>query len=94
MENLRYLMGAYFHEDWHCFQDSWQEVVDAFLTDDTNTVRSVPHEIDTLLAGSRTLAELEDEMDAMGCSYLPAEGYREWLGAVRDRILNVTPGSS
>lgn len=86
MDNLTYLMGAYFHEDWHRLQDSWQGVVDAFLTDDPLTVRAVPDEIDALLSDPRTSESLVDEMAAMGCSYDPAEGYRVWLHAVRDRI--------
>ena len=90
MDSLTYLMGAYFHEDWHHLQNSWQGVVDAFLTDDPNTVRTVPDEIDALLAGEQTAAELEDRLAAMGCSYDPAEGYRDWLEAVRDRIRNAT----
>lgn len=86
MDNLTYLMAAYFHEDWHHLQKSWQEVVDVFLTDAPATVRAVPDEIDALLASTLTSADLSARMAAMGCSYDPAEGYRNWLQSVRDHI--------
>ena len=88
MDNLTYLMKAYFHEDWPLHQSSWQDVVDAFLTDDPVTVRAVPDEIDALLSDPRTSNDLADEMAALGCSYDPADGYRAWLQSVRDRIRN------
>ena len=94
MDNLTYLVRAYFHEDWPLHAGSWEEVVDAFLTDDPATVRAVPDEIDALL--SSTSDDLGDDMAAMGCSYDPAEGYRLWLQAVRDRIVKAgqaTPSS-
>ena len=92
MDNLTYLVRVYFHEDWPLHHSSWQEVVDAFLTDDPVTVRAVPDEIDALL--SRTSDDLAQDMAALGCSYDPAEGYRAWLQAIRDRILSADQATS
>lgn len=92
MENLKYLIGAYFHEDWYHQHESWQDVVDDFLGDNPNRVRAVPDEIDALLISTSTTEELDRQLASLGCAYDPAEGYRAWLEAVRDRIAAAVSG--
>lgn len=86
MQNLTYLMAAYFHEDWNHTHTTWQAVVDDFLTDNPARVKQVPGEIDEFLSATLDDRELEGKLIAMGCAYDPPQGDRAWLEAVRDRI--------
>lgn len=86
MDNLKYMLSAYFHQDWNHTHDSWQAVVDEFVTDDLPTVAAVPDEIDQVLTEAVGDAEMELLLKSFGCVYDPAEGDRAWLAAVRDRI--------
>jgi len=86
VDNLTYLMAAYFHEDWSLHQETWQDVVDEFVHDDPIRVRAVPDEIDALLCASATIEDLDERLMELGCAYDPTEGSRAWLAAVRDRI--------
>jgi CdiI immunity protein len=86
MDNLKYLLSAYFHQDWNHAHDSWQAVVDEFVTDDLSTVKAVPDEIDRALTETVDDAELELLLRSLGCDYDPDEGDRAWLEAVADRI--------
>ena len=86
INNLSYMLSAYFHQDWNHTHDSWQAVVDEFLSDDGTTVAAVPDEIDQVLASVTDDEELGQLIVDLGCAYSPDEGDRAWLGAVRDRI--------
>ena len=86
MQNLTYLMAAYFHEDWNHTHTNWEAVVDDFLTDNPARVKAAPHEIDELLSRPLDDAALERELIAMGCAFDPAAGDRAWLAAVAERI--------
>jgi hypothetical protein len=86
MENLTYLMAAYFHEDWNHTHSSWEAVVDDFMTDNPARVEAVPGEIDELLAAEPDDAELTRDLIAMGCAYDPPDNDRAWLAAVGERI--------
>jgi hypothetical protein len=86
MDNLRYMLSAYFHQDWNHTHDSWQAVVDEFVTDDRTTVVEVPREIEKILAEVTDDLELGQLILSLGCDYSPIEGDRAWLTAVRDRI--------
>lgn len=86
MDNLRYLLSAYFHQDWNHTHGSWQEVIAEFVTDDGPTVEAVPGEIDRLLSRTPDDEALERAVRSLGCDYDPAEGDRAWLQAVRAHI--------
>lgn len=86
MENLQYLLSAYFHQDWNHTHDSWQRVIDEFLTDDSATVVRVPEEIDRLVEQTPDDGDLQEKLIELGCAYDPPEGDRTWLLEVRDRI--------
>lgn len=92
MDNLKYLLSAYFHQDWNHEHDSWQAVVDEFVADDAGTVSAIPGEIDQLLSGTHDDVELGKVLVTLGCAYDPEEGDRKWLGQVRDRIRELLGG--
>ena len=86
MDNLKYMLSAYFHQDWNHTHDSWQAVIDEFVTDDRTTVAEVPGEIEKVLAEVTDDGQLGQLILSLGCDYSPDEGDRAWLTAVRDRI--------
>ena len=87
MNALKYLLSAYFHQDWDHTHQTWEAVIDDFLGDDPKIVVRVPDEINRLLAEISGPAELEAALINLGLAYDPSEGDRVWLLAVRDRIL-------
>ena len=82
MENLNYLMSAYFHEDWDHTHETWEAVVDAFMSDNPSIVEAVPDEIDELLSATLDDAALERQLVALGCAYDSPLGDRAWLAQV------------
>jgi hypothetical protein len=86
MSPFEYLLAAYFHQDWNHTYDSWEGVVDDFMTDNPAKVEAVPREIDELLSAQSDEEGLTRELIAMGCAYDPPEGDRAWLAAMGQRI--------
>lgn len=85
MENLKYLIGAHFHQDWNHVYDSREDSVADFLRRSPSVSARVPAEIDQLLA-STTDEELERVLDDFGFDDEPVEGARAFLESVRDQI--------
>ena len=86
-ENLRHLLSAYLYQYWDETEyRSWQEAVDDFVRRSPERARPAADQIDALLATEGPEDELQREAEAMGLDYLPPEGHRAWLQAVRDRI--------
>ena len=85
MDSLTYLLAAYFHQDWCHTHQTWEAVIDEFLTDNPARVAMAPLEIEHLLLAIADDAELERVLISMGMAYDPDEGDRAWLEAVRDR---------
>ena len=95
MDDLKHLLGAYFYELWDEHEyDSWHAAVDDFIRRSPTRAGHVPSEIDELLATISSDDLLSRELSHMGCSYDPAEGYRAWLQAIRDRILSADQATS
>lgn len=86
MDDLRYVLSAYFHQDWNHTYDSWQAVVDDYVAVSGDAVIGIPGEIDRLLLQISDDSELAKVLMSLGCAYDPPEGDREWLAAMRDRI--------
>lgn len=86
MDNLEYLLSAYFHQDWNHTYDSWQAVVDDYVAVGRDATRAVPTEIDRLLLQTPDDSELANVLTSLGCAYDPPEGDRQWLAAVGERI--------
>lgn len=85
MDDLRFVLSAYFHQDWNHTYDSWQAVVDDYLAVSGESAQEIPSEIDRLLETPDD-AELGDILLSLGCAYDPPEGDRAWLTAVAERI--------
>ena len=86
MDNLRHLIGAYFHQDWNLVYASREAATaDALRRSPARTVGAA-EEIDRLLAEESDdhLARL---LDDFGFDDAPAEGVRAFLAAIRDQIL-------
>ncbi|WP_104105469.1 contact-dependent growth inhibition system immunity protein [Nocardioides sp. 616] len=91
MENLTYMLQAYFHQDWNNLHATWQEVIDDFVQDDPETVSRVPGEIFKLLGSTPDDSDLRQRLLDMGMDYYPEEGYRPWLASVGERIADRSP---
>ena len=89
-ENLKYLLAAYFHQDWNHTHSTWEEVVDEYVNLDPSSVQGVTSEIDVLLSSPLDDTELDQELMRMGCAFDPPGGDRAWLRALRDRIRRLT----
>lgn len=79
---LRELMNGYFHQDWDTYGSDDEQVVRVFVADDRQLAATLPDEIDVLLSGSASEAELEGVLRSLGCETDPfsADGsYRTWL---------------
>lgn len=85
MDDLRFVLSAYFHQDWNHTYDSWQAVVDDYLAVSGESARGIPSEIDRLLETPDDAA-LGNILLSFGCAYDPPEGDRAWLAAVAERI--------
>lgn len=86
MDDLNYVLSAYFHQDWNHTYDSWEAVVDDYVSASGDSAGAVPVEIDRLLRETPDDKELATTLIAMGCAYDPPEGDRAWLAAVGQRI--------
>lgn len=74
MEAVKYLMGAYFHQDW---------VMDGGAVSDT------VDQIDELVREDLPEGALEARLDEWGCDYYAGDtddDYRRWLSEVRDQL--------
>jgi hypothetical protein len=58
MDGLKYVLPAYFHQDWNHTYRSWQEAVDDYVSVSGDSVGAVPSEIDHLLRDTPDDAEL------------------------------------
>ena len=89
MEALKYLMGAYFHQDWDMDGGTVSDAVSSFLTERRELVLSCADEIDGLLAQDFGQGELEALLDDWGSDYYAGdsqEDYRRWLDDIRRQI--------
>jgi hypothetical protein len=89
MEALKYLMGAYFHQDWDMDGGKVSDTVSSFLGERRDLVSSCADEIDALLAQDLAEGELEARLEAWGCDYYAGDtdaDYRGWLKEIRGQI--------
>jgi hypothetical protein len=86
--NLDNLIGCYFHQDWQTEGPTVDAVLETYLKEySAEYPPLVLAELRALL--QRSDAEVEAELDKMGCEYSP-EGdnttYREWLDRMEARL--------
>lgn len=86
--NLEELIGGYFHQDWNTYSDTTVGVLEFYLQEwPAKYVPLVLTELRNLL--QRSDAEVEAELDKMGCGYAPGGDnttYREWLNRMESRL--------
>ena len=89
MEALKYLMGAYFHQDWDMDGGQVSDTVASFLNERPALVSACAAEIDLLLAQELAEGELRDQLGAWGCDFRAGdsdEDYRLWLTQISKQI--------
>ena len=96
MDNLKHLISAYFYQLWdECEYSSWQDAVDDFVRRSPERARSVPDEIEGLLAEDLSDEELAARLAQWGFDAEPSEGERAWLSDVGSRIrVDLAAGSA
>lgn len=87
---LHQFLGGYFHQDWALDRDSWEPVVDEFITESPHSVVvATVDELREVLAAHLTDAELTVVLDRLGASVAPA-GFEltptAWLEAMVRRL--------
>ena len=92
-EQLQQLIGGYFHQDWDIEGQSDEEVVFAFVRDNTSeTARHVIAEIDDILYGISGL-DLDELLNYLGCEYsyqTDGKSAAQWLKRLRNVLANQT----
>jgi CdiI immunity protein len=90
---LHQFLGGYFHQDWALDRDSWQPVVEEFVTESPHSlVVETAAELSDVLAANISDAELTTLLDRLGASVAPA-GFgmtvTAWLEALLLRLQSV-----
>lgn len=89
MEAVKYLMGAYFHQDWIMDGGSSSDTVASFLDERQEVVSSTADQINELLEKDFPEGSLSALLDEWGCDYYAGDtdaDYRLWLGEIRQQI--------
>ncbi len=89
MNSLKYMMGAYFHQDFDVDGGTSAHTVAAFSQERPQLVRACVDEIDSLLAEPLAPGDLEARLEEWGCDYYAGDtdqDYRNWLGEVRGQL--------
>lgn len=89
MESLKYLMSAYFHQDWDLDGGEVSDTVSAFLNERRDLVSSCADEIDALLAQDLAEGEIKALLDEWGSDYHAGDtdaDHRQWLEDIRRQI--------
>ena len=89
MEALKYLMGAYFHQDWDVDGGNASDTVASFLNERPALVSACAEDIDLLLTQKLPEGELAERLIAWGCDFRAGdtdEDYRVWLAGISAQI--------
>lgn len=89
MEAVKYLMGAYFHQDWVMDGRAVSDTVASFLKERRELVGETVDQIDELVREDLPEGALEARLDEWGCDYYAGDtddDYRRWLSEVRDQL--------
>lgn len=94
MAALRYLLNAYFHQDFDLDGGQSADTVAAFLHERSTLTSACADEIDQLLNQQFAEGELSFQLHEWGSEYRAGDddsAYRSWLVEVRDQIrANIT----
>lgn len=87
---LGYLMGCYFHQDWVCDADSWQDVIAEFVSQEPRLGLLVEAMGESSLVLATSLVDDDPKYlyDVFTCEFVTRgeSTMRAWLTAVRNRI--------
>lgn len=89
MEALKYLMGAYFHQDWDIDGGQVSDTVASFLNERPEVVSACADEIDLFLPQDFAEGELRGQLSAWGCDFRAGDtddDYRRWLTQISNRL--------
>ncbi|RYC10470.1 contact-dependent growth inhibition system immunity protein [Nocardioides zhouii] len=89
MEAVKYLMGAYFHQDWDIDGGLVSDTVSAFLRERRELVMATVDQIGALLEVDLPEGGLDAQLEEWGCQYYAGEtddAYRAWLKDIRDQM--------
>ncbi|MCP3423115.1 contact-dependent growth inhibition system immunity protein [Nocardioides pinisoli] len=89
MEAVKYLMSAYFHQDWDLDGGAVSDTVASFLNERRDLVSSCADEIDELLQQDFPEGGLAAQLAEWGCDYFAGnsdQDYRQWLDEIRQQI--------
>lgn len=89
MEAVKYLMGAYFHQDWVMDGGKSSDTIASFLHERRELVVQCADEIDELLQQALPEGGLAAQLEAWGCDYYAGDtdgDYRQWLDEIRQQI--------
>ena len=89
MEAVKYLMGAYFHQDWDIDGGEPSDTVASFLHERRELVATCADQLDELLRQDFPEGGLEAQLVEWGCEYYAGDAdqdYRRWLDAIRQQI--------
>lgn len=89
MEAVKYLMGAYFHQDWVMDGGRSSDTVATFLNERRDLVVTTVKEIDDLVREDLPEGSLAAQLNEWGCDYYAGdsdEDYRAWLSDMRDQM--------
>jgi hypothetical protein len=94
-ENLRQLLGGYFHQDWHAEATSWDEQLRSMGQHEARERLSAALvDIEKLLERQHTEAEIAQILSRdLGCDFYPPGvglSYHEWLNQVRVFLRRIT----
>ena len=89
MDAVRYLMGAYFHQDWVMDGGTVSDTVASFLRERRELVGETADQIDDLVRADLPQGALQARLNEWGCDYYAGDtddDYRRWLAEVRDQM--------
>lgn len=89
MEAVKYLMGAYFHQDWDIDGGLVSDTVASFLLERRDLVLAAVDQIGTLIEEDLPEGALTAQLEAWGCEYYAGEtddAYRAWLTDMRGQM--------
>ncbi|EPD54750.1 contact-dependent growth inhibition system immunity protein [Streptomyces sp. HGB0020] len=88
---LGQLLGAYFHQHFLSFYDSYDDALDDYVSEVLPEDKvQVAQDIDELLAMVPSEQELDSVTSILGLGYRPPQGmtHRQWLQQIRQRLSN------
>lgn len=83
-ENIKQLLGAYFHQDWNLDDPTWESVVERYVRDEPGQGRIAATELERLLISTLFDEDVSAMVKKLGCYYWAgsASEMRTWASQV------------